>query len=131
LPSTEAGVRRRRFRQRCSRRRQRAGAGDAGAGVLRFDLHGLPDAGAGRLRGGAGDPAAGNGGKAGGGDRGHDGGGVAEARESCLAAGMDEHIPKPVKLEDFIEALQKWLPDKASVKEPVALVSDCEGRSVE
>jgi CheY-like chemotaxis protein len=32
------------------------------------------------------------------------------ARETCLAAGMDDHIAKPVRLEDLVEALQKWLP---------------------
>jgi two-component system sensor histidine kinase/response regulator len=29
-------------------------------------------------------------------------------RERCFAAGMDDHIAKPVKLEDLFEALQKW-----------------------
>ena len=29
-------------------------------------------------------------------------------RERCLEAGMDDHIAKPVKMEDLFEALQKW-----------------------
>ena len=31
-------------------------------------------------------------------------------RERCIAAGMDGHIAKPVRLEDMIEALEKWVP---------------------
>jgi signal transduction histidine kinase/DNA-binding response OmpR family regulator len=31
-------------------------------------------------------------------------------RETCLAAGMDDYIAKPVKLSDLSEALGKWLP---------------------
>ena len=37
---------------------------------------------------------------------------MAGARERCLASGMDDHITKPVKLEDIFDALQKWLPEK-------------------
>jgi CheY-like chemotaxis protein len=33
-------------------------------------------------------------------------------REKCLAAGMDDHIAKPVKMEFLFEALQKWIPAK-------------------
>jgi signal transduction histidine kinase/DNA-binding response OmpR family regulator len=32
------------------------------------------------------------------------------SREACLAAGMDDHIAKPVKLENIFAVLQKWLP---------------------
>jgi CheY-like chemotaxis protein len=35
---------------------------------------------------------------------------MAGARERCLASGMDDHITKPVKLEDIFDALQKWAP---------------------
>ena len=40
---------------------------------------------------------------------------MAGARESCLAAGMDDHIAKPVKLEHLFHALKKWLPEKRDV----------------
>jgi DNA-binding response OmpR family regulator len=33
------------------------------------------------------------------------------AREKCIEAGMDDYIAKPVKLDDLVEALQKWLPE--------------------
>jgi two-component system sensor histidine kinase/response regulator len=35
---------------------------------------------------------------------------LAGCREQCLAAGMDDHLAKPVKLELLVEALQKWVP---------------------
>jgi CheY-like chemotaxis protein len=31
-------------------------------------------------------------------------------RERCSAAGMDDYIAKPVRLDDLIEALNKWVP---------------------
>ncbi|HEY3400486.1 MAG TPA: ATP-binding protein [Geothrix sp.] len=31
-------------------------------------------------------------------------------RERCLEAGMDDHIPKPVRLDDLHRALARWLP---------------------
>jgi PAS domain S-box-containing protein len=34
------------------------------------------------------------------------------AREKCIEAGMDDYIAKPVRLEDMVEALQKWLPER-------------------
>ena len=37
---------------------------------------------------------------------------LAGCREQCLAAGMDDHLAKPVKLECLVEALQKWVPAK-------------------
>ncbi len=37
---------------------------------------------------------------------------LAGCREQCLAAGMDDHIPKPVKMEFLFETLRKWLPEK-------------------
>jgi len=48
---------------------------------------------------------------------------MAGARERCLASGMDDHIAKPVKLEDIIDALQEWLPEKNPKKESIAPVS--------
>jgi two-component system sensor histidine kinase/response regulator len=35
---------------------------------------------------------------------------LAGCREQCLAAGMDDHIGKPVKMEFLFEALRKWVP---------------------
>jgi CheY-like chemotaxis protein len=34
---------------------------------------------------------------------------LAGARELCMAAGMDDYIAKPIKLEDLSRAIQKWL----------------------
>jgi CheY-like chemotaxis protein len=31
-------------------------------------------------------------------------------REHCIAAGMDDYIAKPVRLDDMIHALKKWVP---------------------
>jgi CheY-like chemotaxis protein len=33
-------------------------------------------------------------------------------REQCLAAGMDDYIAKPVKMEVLFEALRKWVPTR-------------------
>jgi CheY-like chemotaxis protein len=32
------------------------------------------------------------------------------SREHCLSSGMDDFIPKPVRLESLIEALKRWVP---------------------
>jgi CheY-like chemotaxis protein len=37
---------------------------------------------------------------------------MAGSRERCLAAGMDDHIAKPVKVEDLFDALMKWVPGR-------------------
>ena len=34
------------------------------------------------------------------------------AREKCIAAGIDDYIAKPVRLDDLLEALRKWLPER-------------------
>ena len=40
-------------------------------------------------------------------------------REHCIAAGMDDYIAKPVRLDELIEALKKWAPAAApTAKEP-------------
>ena len=33
-----------------------------------------------------------------------------EDRERCLAAGMDDYISKPVRMDDLRSALERWLP---------------------
>jgi signal transduction histidine kinase/DNA-binding response OmpR family regulator len=33
-------------------------------------------------------------------------------RERCLEAGMDDYITKPVRLDDMIETLKKWVPER-------------------
>ena len=35
---------------------------------------------------------------------------IQDCRDKCLQAGMDDYLPKPVKLEDLIVALEKHLP---------------------
>ena len=30
--------------------------------------------------------------------------------EKCIIAGMDDHLPKPLRLEDLLAKLEKWLP---------------------
>jgi len=32
------------------------------------------------------------------------------SRERCIEAGMDDYIAKPVRLDDMVEALKKWIP---------------------
>jgi signal transduction histidine kinase/CheY-like chemotaxis protein len=39
---------------------------------------------------------------------------MAGSRDRCLAAGMDDHITKPVKLDDLFDALMKWVPARSS-----------------
>jgi len=33
-------------------------------------------------------------------------------REKCLAAGMNDHIPKPIESQHLFNVLEKWLPDR-------------------
>ena len=53
------------------------------------------------------------------------------ARERCFAAGMDDYISKPVRLEALEAALTRWVPLKGDVERPKRLrartaASSCE-----
>jgi two-component system sensor histidine kinase/response regulator len=41
---------------------------------------------------------------------------LAGSRERCLAAGMDDHIGKPIKTEFLFQALLKWVPARQSAE---------------
>jgi signal transduction histidine kinase/CheY-like chemotaxis protein len=49
---------------------------------------------------------------------------LAGCREECLAAGMDDHIGKPIKMEVIFEALCKWVPAKPTADTPDEVHSD-------
>jgi CheY-like chemotaxis protein len=38
-------------------------------------------------------------------------------RENCLAVGMDDYIAKPVRPEDLMAALRRWVPGAAAATE--------------
>jgi CheY-like chemotaxis protein len=35
---------------------------------------------------------------------------LADARERCLASGMDDFVPKPIRIESLVDALKQWAP---------------------
>jgi CheY-like chemotaxis protein len=44
---------------------------------------------------------------------------MAGARDQCLASGMDDYVPKPIRLQDLFEVLQKWIAQQTPVADPV------------
>jgi CheY-like chemotaxis protein len=43
-----------------------------------------------------------------------------EDRERCLAAGMNDHLGKPVDPEQFFECLWRWLRDSGHCGDPAS-----------
>lgn len=41
-------------------------------------------------------------------------------REKCITSGMDDYLPKPVKLEELSAMLERWLPERLPIHAPVS-----------
>jgi CheY-like chemotaxis protein len=42
---------------------------------------------------------------------------LAGGRERCLASGMDDFVPKPIRIDALVDALKQWAPARQA--EPV------------
>jgi signal transduction histidine kinase/DNA-binding response OmpR family regulator len=50
---------------------------------------------------------------------------LADARDRCLASGMDDFVPKPIRIESLVEVLQRWAPAaQAERSDAVTIGSD-------
>ncbi|HEV3200953.1 MAG TPA: response regulator [Bryobacteraceae bacterium] len=55
---------------------------------------------------------------------------MAGTREMCIEAGMDDYIPKPVKSDEMIEALRKWLAPRRTEAEFSMRAEGCSAQRV-